>query len=195
METNTLNISTTLSLQKPIVLVGLMGCGKSAIGKRLASMLSVPFVDSDHHIVESSGMSITDIFEQKGEDYFRQLERDTLHQLMADGTPKIIATGGGAFINDTTRILLLKEGLVIWIKAEYDVLLERVSRKTTRPLLEKGDKAKILKTLMNERYPIYAQAPLSVESADVPHEVTLEKVIKTIQDYYDKAGDSNRQAR
>lgn len=186
MQQNSTAHPSSFSLKEPIVLVGLMGCGKSAIGKRLADALSVPFIDSDAYIVSQEGMSINAIFEQKGEAYFRTLERETLHQLMQDGTAKIIATGGGAFMNETTRALLLKESLVIWIKAEFDVLLERVSRKNTRPLLEKGNKAEILKQLMDERYPIYAKAPLSITSANVPHEVTLSHAMQTIQDYYAK---------
>ena len=177
--------ASPLLLKEPVVLIGLMGCGKSAIGKRLAAALSVPFIDSDHLIVEKEGIPITEIFEQKGEAYFRQLERDTLQKLMQDGSPKIIAMGGGAFLNEHTRDLLLANSLVVWIRAEYDVLLERVSRKKTRPLLEKGNKAEILKTLMDERYPIYAKAPVTIDSANEPHEKTLENAIETIRDYYD----------
>ena len=177
------NLTTKLTLTGPVILVGLMGCGKSAIGKRLAEALAVPFIDSDAEIVAQEGASIADIFEQKGEAYFRKLERDTLQRLMQDNAPKIIATGGGAFINDETRQMMLDESLVIWIDAAIDVLLERVSRKKTRPLLEQGDKATILKELMDKRYPIYAKAHLRIESANVPHEVTLENAIETIRNY------------
>ncbi len=187
METKKHQSTINITLNSPIILVGLMGCGKSAIGKRLAAKLSVPFKDSDTIIADKEKSSITNIFLQKGEAYFRQLERDVLHHLMQDQSPQIIATGGGAFINEETRKIMLKESTVIWIDAKLDTLLRRVSRKKTRPLLEQGDKATILKDLIEKRYPIYAKAHLRVESTDVPHEVTLNNTIQTIQDFYEQA--------
>lgn len=168
-------------LKKPLVLIGLMGCGKSAAGKRVAEALSVPFVDSDAQIVEQAGMPISEIFETKGEAHFRELERETLRKLMEDTHPKVIATGGGAFLNEETQKLILENSISLWLSAELDVLLERVSRKNTRPLLEKGDKATILKELMEVRYPIYAKAVLRVESKDVPHEETVRDILEAIE--------------
>jgi shikimate kinase len=186
METIPNSSTPTLTLKSPVILVGLMGCGKSALGKRLAKTLSVPFSDSDALIVEHTGKTITQIFSQDGEAYFRELERETLKKLLLQQTPQIIATGGGAFIDEKTRKLMLENSLVIWIKADFPVLLERVSRKKTRPLLEKGDKATILKTLMDMRYPIYEQAHLVIHSTNAPHEVAIKDTIHTIRDFYAK---------
>lgn len=156
-----------------------MGCGKSAIGKRLAEKLELPFIDLDTAIEEKTGLTIPEIFEQHGEGYFRKLERDILREIIA-GEPKIIATGGGAFINEESRKLIKEKSLSVWIKADFALLLERVSRKNNRPLLEKGDKAAILKDLMNKRYPIYAEADITVETTDGPHEIVVDKIISLI---------------
>lgn len=167
-------------MKKPIVLVGLMGCGKTAIGTRLAKKHGWHFEDLDHHIEAKEQMTISDIFAKKGEPYFRELEKQAMSELLLGDPNTIIASGGGAFIQPHIRELVEKFATSLWLKAEFDVLLERVSRKDTRPLLEQGDKAAILKSLMDERYPIYAQADIVVESKDEPHELVIERIEKAL---------------
>lgn len=172
-------VSFPLSVSKPIVLVGMMGCGKSAIGGLLAKILDIPFVDSDSCIENRMHMSIAEMFERYGEAYFRSKEYDVIHELIT-GEKKVIAVGGGAFIQPMVRACIKKYALSIWIRAEFSVLLERVSRKNNRPLLEKGDKAAILKALMDERYSVYAEADMVVDTTDGPHEVVLKRILEAI---------------
>ncbi len=169
-------------LQKTVVLVGLMGAGKSAIGARVAKQLDVSFADSDALIEAQAGLTISDVFEQHGEPYFRELERSVIADDLAQA-PHVLATGGGAFIEPATRELLLDQAIVVWLKAELDVLVERVSGKNTRPLLEKGDKRDIMESLMQARYPIYEQAHLVVNTSDVTHSVTVKQVIESVSEY------------
>jgi shikimate kinase len=171
-----------LDINKTIVLVGLMGCGKTSVGKLLAKALGRTFADTDHVIEANEGMKITQIFEQKGEEYFRELERAEIRKLL-EGTPSVFATGGGAFMCEKTRELILAKSLCVWIHAEYDVLLERVSRKNHRPLLEKGDKAAILKELMDARYPIYAQAHVTVHSNNRPKGYVVDQILEKLESY------------
>ncbi len=165
-----------LTLAKPVVLVGLMGAGKSTIGRRLSAALNLPFMDSDNEIAEAAGCSISDIFESYGEAIFRDLEKRVLMRLI-NSAPCIIATGGGAFINPDIREAVKSQATSIWLKADLDVLLERVSRRDTRPLLKTGDKAEILTKLMHERYPIYAEADITVDSNAGLHEAVVEHII------------------
>ncbi len=164
---------------KPIVLVGLMGAGKSTVGRRLATRLRLPFVDADSEIEAAAGMTISDIFEQFGEAYFRDGERRVLARLV-DGTPKVIATGGGAFINEETRKLILETALAIWLDADLDVLVDRVRRRDTRPLLKDRDPRKVLRELAATRNPIYAMAPIHVPSNHAPHETTVNAILKAL---------------
>lgn len=173
--------ATIKGLSKPIVLVGLMGAGKSTIGRRLATSIALNFVDSDNEIMEAAGCSISDIFEMYGEAIFRDLEQRVLLRLIS-GEPCVIATGGGAFINPAIRAAIKEKALSVWLRADLDVLLERVSRRDTRPLLKTGDKGSILSKLMEERYPIYAEADLTVDSNAGMHEAVVEHIVKAIKE-------------
>ena len=170
------DLATTLTLDRPIVLVGLMGAGKSTVGRRLAHALSLDFVDSDHEIAEAAGCSISEIFQTYGEDMFRDLEKRVLLRLVTNA-PCVIATGGGAFINEEIRAAIKEKTISVWLRAELEVLLERVSRRDTRPLLKTGDKSEILTRLMDERYPIYAQADLLIDSNAGPHDEVVNEIV------------------
>ncbi len=164
---------------RPIVLVGLMGVGKSTVGRRLAIRLDLPFVDADNEIESAAGLSITEIFARFGEPYFRDGERRVISRLM-DGRPKVIATGGGAFINDETRALILDQATAIWLNAHPDILAERVRRRDTRPLLRGRDPRKVLQELAAQRDPLYAMAPIHISSQRGPHEATVNAILKAI---------------
>lgn len=164
---------------KPIVLVGLMGVGKTTVGRRLAQRLNLPFVDADHEIEEAAGMTVSEIFERFGEAHFRDGERRVIARLI-DGTPKVIATGGGAFVQDETRALILDQALAIWLEADPKVLAERVRRRDTRPLLRDKDPEVVLTELAKVRNPHYALAPIRVVSRALPHEATVEEILKAI---------------
>ncbi len=170
----------SFKLSKPIVLVGLMGAGKSTIGRRLSGALSLPFMDSDNEIAEAAGCSISDIFESYGEAIFRDLEKRVLLRLISSA-PCIIATGGGAFINPEIRAAVKEKAVSVWLKADLDVLLERVSRRDTRPLLKAGDKGEILSRLMEERYPIYAEADIVIDSNAGLHEAVVDHIVSALE--------------
>ena len=174
-------LSPVLTLDRPIVLVGLMGVGKTTIGRRLAQRLSLPFVDADEEIESAAGMTISDIFERYGEPHFRDGERRVIARLI-DGLPKVIATGGGAFMNDETRALIKERSISVWLKADLDVLVRRVSRKDSRPLLSGKDPLAILTELAEKRYPVYAQADIMVETGDTEMIFTNPRDERT-QDY------------
>lgn len=169
-----------VTLSRPLVLVGLMGAGKTTIGRRLAHVLSLPFVDADHEIAEAAGCSISDIFEMYGEAIFRDLEKRVLLRLISE-EPRIIATGGGAFMNASIREAIKEKATSVWLKAELDVLLERVARRDTRPLLKSGDRREILNRLMDERYPIYAQADITVDSNAGMHESVVTAILEILE--------------
>ncbi|MFM5915239.1 MAG: shikimate kinase [Chakrabartia godavariana] len=164
---------------KPIALVGMMGVGKTSIGRRLAQKLHIPFVDADQEIVDAAGLSIPEIFERFGEAHFRDGERRVIARLF-DGTRKVIATGGGAFVNAETRRLMLDRAVVIWLDADIDTLVERTARKNTRPLLRQGDPREILTRLRDERRPAYAEAPIHITSGRGPQSRTVARVLKEI---------------
>jgi len=165
---------------RPLVLIGLMGVGKSTIGKRLAARLRLPFVDADHEIERAAGLSITEIFERFGETEFRDGERRVIARLI-DGRPKVIATGGGAFMQDETRELILKRALSIWLDADLDVLAERVGRREgSRPLLKGRDARTALAELAAIRNPIYALAHVHVRSQPLPHDATVDNILKAL---------------
>ena len=171
-------------IDRPVVLVGLMGVGKSSIGRKLASLLHVPFVDADDEIERAAQMSISEIFAQFGEPYFRDGERRVIARLIdGPGTRCVIATGGGAFVNDETRALILDKAIAVWLDSEIDVLVDRVGRKDTRPLLKDGDPREILTRLKAEREPAYAQAPIRVMSSTGPQSRTVARVLKGIAEW------------
>jgi shikimate kinase len=163
----------------PIVLVGMMGVGKSTVGRRLAARLGLHFVDADEEIEKAAGMSVTEIFERYGESYFRDGERRVIARLV-DGKPKVIATGGGAFINDETRALILDQSIAIWLDAPTRILAERVGRRDTRPLLRNRNPREVLDELAAIRNPIYAQAPIRIASDQAPHESAVNAILKAI---------------
>ncbi|MFN3516523.1 MAG: shikimate kinase [Novosphingobium sp.] len=171
-------------IDRPVVLVGMMGVGKTSIGRRLAAVLHMPFVDADEEIEQAAQMTISEIFAQFGEDYFRDGERRVIARLIdGPGTRRIIATGGGAFVNPATRALILDKAIAVWLDSDVEVLVERVGRKDTRPLLRQGDPREILTRLKAEREPAYAQAPIHVKSGFGPQSRTVGKVLKGISEW------------
>ena len=168
-----------------IVFVGMMGSGKSAIGKRLAANLEVPFVDADSAIEEAAGMSIADIFDSFGEEHFRDGERKVIARLMGEGS-MVLSTGGGAFMNDETRTLIKEEAISVWLKADFETLMERVMRKDNRPLLKNGDPEETMRRLLVEREPFYAKADIVVESRNETHEKVVEAVSNALIDHLEK---------
>jgi shikimate kinase len=166
---------------RSIVMVGLMGCGKSAVGRRLASRLRLPFVDADEEIEKAAGKSIEDIFEDHGEAYFREGERKVLARLLR-AKAQVLATGGGAFMNAETRAAIAQAGITVWLKADLPLLVRRVAKRNNRPLLKNGDPEAVMQRLMDERYPIYAEADVTVQSRDVPHEVIVNEILERLSD-------------
>lgn len=164
---------------RSIVLVGLMGCGKSAIGRRLAARLGLPFVDADEEIERAAGKSIEDIFAEHGEPYFREGERKVVARLLRSGS-QVLATGGGAFMSEQTRAAIADSGISVWLRAELPLLLRRVGKRGNRPLLKVGDPEVVMRELMHVRYPVYAKADITVESRDVPHEVIVGEIIESL---------------
>jgi shikimate kinase len=179
-DTSSTDAVLTLLGERSIVLVGLMGCGKSSVGRRLASRLGLGFVDADEEIERVAAKSIVEIFADHGEAYFRDGERRVIARLLSSG-PQVLATGGGAFINPDTRAKIRERGVSIWLRAELPVLMRRVSKRDTRPLLKSGDPEATMRDLMNNRYPIYAEADLTVESRDVPHDVIVNEIIAALK--------------
>jgi len=173
-------LSTPHRPDRPVVLIGLMGVGKSTVGKRLAARLNLPFVDADHAIEEAAGLSIPEIFEKFGEAHFRDGERRVITRLV-EGDPKVIATGGGAFVQPETRQLILERAIAIWLDADVDVLVERVRRRSgSRPLLKNRDEREVLRELAAVRNPVYALAPIHIRSQAAPHEDTVEAIIRAL---------------
>jgi len=167
-------------IDRPIVLVGLMGVGKSTVGKRLAARLDLPFVDADHEIEDAADLTIAEIFERFGEAHFRDGERRVIARLI-DGPPKVIATGGGAFMQPETRALILDRAIAIWLDADLDVLVERVRRRSgTRPLLNGRDERVVLGELAAVRNPVYALAPIHIRSQALPHDETVDAIVRAL---------------
>jgi len=165
---------------RSIVLVGLMGAGKSSIGRRLAQRLGLDFVDADHEIERAAGCTIEEIFARFGEPAFRDGERRVIGRLLEDRAPIVLATGGGAFMDQETRARIREHGISVWLRAELDVLLRRVSRRSNRPLLKQGDPREVLERLIAVRHPVYAEADLVVDSDDSPAESTVDRVIAAL---------------
>jgi shikimate kinase len=178
-----LEAARTVAQTRPIVLVGLMGAGKTSIGRRLAEKLEVPFVDADHEIESAAGKSIPDIFAEHGEAHFRDGERRVIARLLENGA-QILATGGGAFMNDETRARIKDKAVSVWLQADLQLLMKRVSKRGGRPLLANADPESVMRRLIDERYPVYAEADITVESADVQHNLMVNEVISAIADWH-----------
>lgn len=161
---------------RTIALVGLMGVGKSSVGRRLAAALDLPFRDADDEIEKAAGCSVADIFTTRGEAEFREGERRVIARLL-DEPPHVLATGGGAFVNDKTRALMKAKAITVWLRADVDVLVRRVGRKDTRPLLAGKDARAVLQKLAQERESAYAEADFSVETGDTPHQAAVDAVL------------------
>lgn len=167
---------------RTIALVGLMGAGKTTVGRRLAHALNLPFADADAEIVSAAGQSVDAIFAKHGECEFRRGERQVIGRLLT-GPVHVLATGGGAFIDPRTRALMKERAISIWLKAPLDVLMKRVSKRDDRPLLKEDDPRAVMQRLMDERYPIYAEADLTIETSAGPHNVAVALVIDALREY------------
>lgn len=168
---------------RPLVLVGLMGSGKSSIGRRLAEKLDLPFFDADHEIEEAAGKSIQEIFADHGEDYFRDGEKRVIARLLENG-PQILATGGGAYINSETRRRIKAASVSLWLKADLKLLVDRVAKRGNRPLL-KDDPEGVLRKLIDSRYPIYGEADITVKSRDAAHGHMVSEIIRALNNWED----------
>ena len=180
LERTAMDSSHPLSVPRTVALVGLMGAGKSAIGKRLALRLGLPFVDADDEIERAAGCSIAEFFDRFGESEFRAGERRVISRLLA-GPPHVLSTGGGAYMDTETRALMRKHAITVWLRADLEVLYDRVRKRSHRPLLRQGDPKEILARLISQRYPVYAEADLVVESTAQPAEATTEQVIEALR--------------
>ena len=165
---------------RPIVLVGLMGAGKTSVGRRLAQILNMPFADSDHEIEAVSRMSVPELFEAYGETEFRALEQRVVTRLVT-GSSAVIATGGGAYMNADTRAAIRAHAVSVWLNADLDTLMERVSRRTNRPLLKAPDPRAVMRKLIADRYPIYAEADITIVSRDARHAVIAGEIMDAIE--------------
>jgi shikimate kinase len=179
---------------RSIVLVGMMGVGKSSIGRRLAARLGVPFVDADSEIEKAAGMNIADIFARHGEAYFRSGEARVIARLLDSG-PQVLATGGGAIMNADTRVAIKAKGVSIWLSAELDVLMRRINkRKNDRPMLQTADPAATLRELLVAREPFYAQADLTVQSREVPHDAIVAEIMTVLVVFLNSPGSPQQEA-
>ena len=166
--------------RRSVVLVGMMGAGKSSVGRRLAGRLGIPFVDADVEIEKAAGMSIAEMFSTHGEPYFRAGEMRVIARLLESG-PQVLATGGGAFMNADTRAAIRAKGISVWLRATLEVLNRRIKRRGDRPLLKGVDPSETLRRLLEERDPVYAEADLTVESRDVPHETIVDEILEGLR--------------
>lgn len=178
-------------LTRPLVFIGLMGAGKSAVGRRVAARLGVPFIDADSEIEAAAGSTIQEIFDSHGEEAFRDGERRVIARLLTTEPAHVLATGGGAFMDPQTRATIRARSVSVWLRAELDLLVKRTARRNNRPLLKHGDAREILGTLMTERDPVYAEADIVVDSKDAPPEATVERLIGALEDYQQRT-DSRR---
>ncbi len=172
----------SLKVPRTIVLIGLMGAGKSCIGRRLAALLGLDFVDADTEIERAAGCTIEEIFERHGEAAFRDGERRVIKRLLGQAV-QVLATGGGSFMDPATRAAIRAQAVSVWLRADLDLLLRRTGRRNNRPLLKRGDPRAILERLMAERYPVYAEADIVVDSADGPPEITVERMHLAVESY------------
>ncbi len=171
-----------LKVPRTIVLIGLMGAGKSCIGRRLAALLGLKFVDADAEIERAAGCTIEEIFDRHGEAAFRDGERRVIERLLGQAV-QVLATGGGSFMDPRTRAAIHGRAISVWLRADLDLLLKRTGRRNNRPLLKRGDPRAILEGLMAERYPVYGEANVVVDSVDGPPEVTVERVRAAVESY------------
>jgi shikimate kinase len=176
--------------RRTIVLVGLMGAGKTNVGRRLAQRLGLPFVDSDAEIEMAANATVAEIFENQGESVFRAGERRVIRRLL-EGPNKVLATGGGAFMDADTRALIRAQAVSVWLKADIETLLHRVARRKHRPILNKGDPREILERLIAERHPFYAEAHITVETRSAPPEATVEDVVEALRQYLASTAERN----
>lgn len=174
-----MNAAPPFRVSKTVILVGLMGAGKSSIGRRLAQVLSLPFTDADTEIEAAAGQTIEEIFAREGEAAFRNGERRVIARLL-DNPIQVLAAGGGAFMDPETRALIRARAISVWLRADLDLLLARVSRRNNRPLLKNRDARRVLARLVKERHPIYAEADITVDSLDGPPEATVAKVLDAL---------------
>ncbi|WP_297801307.1 shikimate kinase [uncultured Brevundimonas sp.] len=177
--------SPILKLNRTIALVGLMGVGKSTVGRRLAMRLGLPFADGDHEIEAAAGMTVSEIFATRGEDEFRAGEARVMKRLL-EGPPIVLATGGGAMMNPETRAALKQNAVTVWMRADLEVIAERVGRRDTRPLLRGRDTLEVLRELSEKRYPIYAEADLTVDVGGGSHGVAVEAMLTELRRYAKK---------
>ena len=167
---------------RPVVLIGMMGAGKSTVGRRLALRLGLPFLDADTEIESAAAMTIPEIFETHGEPHFRDGEARVIARLL-DGGTKVLATGGGAFMREETRDRIREKAISMWLEAEADVILRRVKRRADRPLLKTPDPAGTIARLIAERYPLYREADITIASRDVPHEKIVDECVAALHHY------------
>ncbi len=165
--------------QRSIVLIGMMGAGKSTVGRRLALRLRLPFIDADTEIETAAAMTIPEIFEQHGEPHFRDGEARVISRILSGG-PLVLATGGGAYSRDQTRARIAASGISVWLKADADVILRRVRRRADRPLLQTADPAAVIARLIGERHPLYEQSDITIDSRDVPHEIIVDESVAAL---------------
>jgi len=175
-----------------LVLVGMMGAGKSSIGRKLAQRLGLPFVDADSEIEQAANASIPEIFEKHGEPYFRAGEARVIARLL-DAGPQVLATGGGAFMHPQSRDAIRAKGISVWLKADHDVLMKRIKRRNDRPLLKTDDPGETLRRLMAERDPVYAEADVTVLSRDVPHEIIIGEIVSAVTSQLQKRGNAAKE--
>lgn len=174
--------------ERAVVLVGMMGSGKSSVGKRLGARLGLPFVDADTEIETAAGMSIPDIFAQRGESEFRDGERRVIARILTTRSPLVLATGGGAYMNADTRARIAELGISIWLRADFEVLMRRVRKRSNRPLLQTADPEATMRRMLAEREPVYAQADITLISRDDPHEVVVEDALVALDRLLRPAG-------
>jgi shikimate kinase len=178
------NIRTSVA-DRSIVLVGLMGAGKTTVGRRLAERLGLPFIDADLEIERAAGKTIPEIFADHGEAYFRDGERRVIARLLDNG-PQVLATGGGAFMNAETRTLIAGRGLSVWLRADLPLLMKRVRRRSNRPLLDTTDPEVVMRRLIDERYPVYAEAAITIDSRDLSHNVIVNDLLQALIEHYSR---------
>lgn len=177
--------SALIDCSKSIVLIGLMGAGKTSIGRRLAGRIAFPFTDADDEIVKAAGMSIENIFESYGEEAFRDVEQRVIARLLESGR-HVLATGGGAFMNPDTRDQIRDKGISVWLRADIEILVERTSRRGGRPLLKDKDPRTTLTDLMDKRYPVYAEADIVVDTSTGPPETTVDRVFSLLTEFVEQ---------
>lgn len=180
-----MNPGAPTALPRSLVLVGLMGAGKSAIGRRMATRLGLPFADADREIERAAGLTIEDIFETYGEPAFRDVERRVIARLLREDL-QVVSTGGGAFMDLDTRQIIAERGISLWLRADLDLLVARTGRRNNRPLLKQGNRRDILAKLIDQRYPVYARADITIDSQDGPLEGTVEAALSAVTEFLER---------